>query len=277
VEEAFETCPCGVRERIETVRGSEILVIKIGGSTLGSHDTTLADVAELHHRGEAVVVLHGGGALITEWLKRLDVPTRFERGLRVTDQASLDVVVAVLAGLVNKQLVASLSALGVTAVGLSGCDAGMLKATVRDKALGFVGEIVDVDAAPLVRVMMAGGLPVIAPVGLGWDGDQPTGQLLNINADTAAGDLAAALQHSRLALMTDVPGVLKDGQVIRRLSSDEARGLIASGVVEGGMIPKVEACLAAATTGNPAVILDGRQEHALLSFLEGEEIGTVVG
>jgi len=258
--------------------GSEMLVIKIGGSTLGNHDTTLADMAELHRRGEAIIVVHGGGALISDWLKRLDVPTRFERGLRVTDAASLEVVVAVLAGLVNKQLVASLAALGVNAVGLSGCDGGMLKASVRDTSLGFVGEIVDVDAAPLVRVMMAGGLPVVAPIGIGWGEDGPTGQLLNINADTAAGDLAAALQYSRLVLMTDVPGVMNGAEVLGRLSSGEARGLMASGVIEGGMIPKVEACLRAAEqSGNPGVILDGREEHALLALVDGKRVGTIVG
>jgi acetylglutamate kinase len=256
---------------------NEIIVVKIGGSTLGSRDTTLGDVAELHKRGEAVVVVHGGGPIISEWLERMNVPTRFERGLRVTNHASLEVVIAVLAGLINKEIVASLSALGVTAVGLSGCDSGMLKAQVQDAALGYVGEIVEVDPAPLMRVAMAGGLVVIAPIGIEVNKDGPTGQLLNINADHVAGDLAAALQHSRLVLMTDVPGVKRGDEVLPTLSAKEARELIAGGVIQGGMIPKVEACLRAAETGNSAIILDGREEHALLSALDGAKIGTVVG
>src|SRR3990172_1938660 len=131
----------------------DVLVAKIGGSTLGSHDTTLEDLVALQRRGLRPVVVHGGGALISEWLSRHNVPTRFERGLRVTDGESLKVVVAVLAGLVNKQLVASLSALGGRAVGLSGADGGMLQCRLADEDIGFVGEIVAVDPGPLVRVL----------------------------------------------------------------------------------------------------------------------------
>lgn len=256
---------------------NDVLVVKIGGSTLGSRDTTLVDVAELHRRGEAVIVVHGGGPVVSDWLSRMQVPTTFERGLRVTDVRSLEVVVAVLAGLVNKQLVASLSVLGVNAVGLSGCDGGMLKAAVRDKSLGLVGEITEVAAAPLVRILMAGGIPVIAPIAIGWDEHQSTGQLLNVNADTVAGALAAALQPSWLVLVTDVAGVKHRDRLLDQLSAQEARDLIASGVIEGGMIPKVEASLHAAESGSRAVIVDGRDEHALLALTEGERRGTLVG
>jgi acetylglutamate kinase len=256
---------------------NEIIVVKIGGSTMGKGDTTLADIAELHKRGEAVVVVHGGGPLVSDWLDRMGIPTKFERGLRVTDEKSLDVAVAVLAGFVNKQIVASLSELGVIAVGLSGCDGAMLRAEVREKSLGLVGEIMEVDIAPLMRVSLAGGLVVIAPIGIGWNADGPTGQLLNINADHVAGDLAAALQHSRLFLMSDVPGVMKGDDVLPRLSQAEAVELMASGVIQGGMIPKVEACLHAAENGSPGTIIGASEEHALLRALEGEQIGTVVG
>ena len=170
-----------------------IIVVKIGGSTLGSHDTTLDDVAELQRRGVPCVVVHGGGALVSEWLSRMDVPTRFERGLRVTDAESLKVVVAVLAGLVNKELVASLAARGARAAGISGADGGILCAGITDPALGFVGEITSVDAAPLRMLMEDGLIPVIAPVALQCEDKQATGQLLNTNADTAAGAVAAAL------------------------------------------------------------------------------------
>jgi acetylglutamate kinase len=254
-----------------SAQASEIIVVKIGGSTLGNHDTTLADIAELHRRAESVVVVHGGGALISDWLERQGVPTKFERGLRVTDSASLEVVVAVLAGLVNKQLVASLAALGLPAVGLSGADGGILRAEIKDQALGFVGEIVAVDASPVARVLLVGGVPVIAPIGIA-----ASGQLLNINADTAAGAIASVLRPSRLVFMTDVPGVKDGEEVLDHMDTARARGLVDSGAIEGGMIPKVEACLAAVADGCRASIIDGQQEGALLSLAGGAAIGTEV-
>ncbi len=255
---------------------NEILVVKIGGSTLGSHDTTLSDVAALHARGQSVVIVHGGGAVISEWLEKLGIPTKFERGLRVTDAASLEVVVAVLAGLVNKQLVASLAALGAPAVGLSGADGGILKASIRDDALGFVGEIGEVDASPIARVMLVGSIPVIAPIAAEVGKQGPTGQLLNVNADTAAGAIAALLRPSRLVFMTDVPGVKAGNEVIGTLTAGRARELIGSGVVAGGMIPKVEACLSAVAVGCRAAIIDGRERHALLSLVTDGSLGTEV-
>src|SRR3990170_4223585 len=129
---------------------TDVLVVKIGGSTLGAQDTTLADVVALQRRGLRPLVVHGGGALISEWLKALDVPTRFERGLRVTDERTLDVVVAVLAGLVNKRLVAALTAAGGRAVGMSGADGSLFKARLLDETLGYVGEVAEVDTRPLL-------------------------------------------------------------------------------------------------------------------------------
>jgi len=256
----------------------EILVAKIGGSTLGSHDTTLADVVELQRRGARPVVVHGGGALISDWLARHNVPSRFERGLRVTDAPTLEVAVAVLAGLVNKQLVASVQALGGRAVGLSGVDGAMLQCRLAGEELGFVGEIDAIDPGALVRVLLAGAIPVIAPIGLLLEDEKPSAQLVNINADTAAGVIAAALGAKWLAFLTDVEGVRgADGTTLARLPADEARRLIESGVIEGGMIPKVEACLRAAESGAACLILDGREEHALLSAVQDGRAGTVVG
>ncbi|MCH7485064.1 MAG: acetylglutamate kinase [Chloroflexi bacterium] len=256
---------------------TDIIVAKIGGSTLGDHDTTLADVAELARRGVRPVIVHGGGALISEWLERLDVPTKFEKGLRVTDAASLDVVVGVLCGLVNKRLVAALEGHGASAIGLSGADGGLLQASVRDPALGFVGEITAVDPTPVLRIIEAGAVPVIAPVGIEYKDGRATGQLLNINADTAAGAIAAAVGASALAFLTDVPGVKSGGRVLESLSAAEAHELTGTGVIEGGMIPKVEACLQAAAAGSRAVIVDGREEHALIGVAEGAQAGTRVG
>lgn len=254
----------------------DILVAKIGGSTLGGHDTTIDDLAELQRRGLPCVVVHGGGALISDWLKRLEVPTRFEHGLRVTDAESLRVVVAVLAGLVNKELVASLAARGAKAAGLCGADEGVLRARIADSALGFVGKITEVDAAPLRRLLADGVIPVIAPVALEWSDAGPTGRLLNTNADSAAGAMASALGARHLVFLTDVPGVMAGGKVLRALAPAQADELLEAGVIEGGMIPKVEACLRAAASGTRCAIVDGRKEHALLHVVAGEATGTVV-
>lgn len=256
---------------------SEVIVVKIGGSTLGSHDTALADIVELQRRGLRPVVVHGGGALISEWLARHNVPTRFENGLRVTDEASLEVVVAVLAGVVNKQIVASLSALGGRAVGLSGADGGMLRTRLLNENLGFVGEITGVNSHQLLSLLEGGLIPVVAPIALEWKGEGPTAQLLNINADTAAGAIAAALGAGRLVFLTDVAGVRSgNGAVASLLRSAAAAKLIRSGVIDGGMIPKVQACIAASRAGCEALIIDGRSQNALLNTFEGQMTGTTI-
>jgi len=257
----------------------DTIVVKIGGSTLGAYDTTLEDVVALQRRGLRPVVVHGGGALISEWLKLHDVPTRFERGLRVTDERTLEVVVAVLAGLVNKQLVAALTAAGGRTVGLSGADGGLLKARRFDEALGLVGEVTEVDTRPLLDLLDDGFLPVLAPIGVEWRVRlrRTTGQLLNINADTAAGAVAAALSARWLVFLTDVPGIRDEGgEALPALSPPRAEELTEAGVIAGGMIPKVEACLRAAAAGCRSVIADGRRAGALLEAIE-EKTGTVVG
>ena len=255
----------------------DTIVVKMGGSTLGTSDTALEDVVALQRRGLRPVVVHGGGTVISEWLKRHGVPTRFERGLRVTDERTLEVVVAVLAGLVNKQLVAALTAAGGNAAGLSGADGGLLKARQLDKKMGFVGEVAEVDTRPLLDLLDGGFLPVLAPIAVEWRGEAPSGQLLNINADTAAGAVAAALSARWLVFLTDVAGIRDEGgETLRALSPPRAEELTAAGVIEGGMIPKVEACLYAAAAGCHSVIADGRRAGALLAAIE-EKTGTVVG
>ncbi len=256
---------------------SDILVAKIGGSTLGAHDTTLADVVALQRRGVRPLIVHGGGPLISDWLKTHGVPTRFERGLRVTDARTLEVVVAVLAGLVNKRLVAALTAAGGRAVGISGADGGLLKARVLDEKLGHVGEVVEVDTRPLLDLLDDGFVPVVAPIAVEWRGEAPVDQLLNINADTAAGAVASALSARWLVFLTDVPGIRgEDGETVANLSPAQAGLLTEAGVIEGGMIPKVEACLQAAASGCRSVIADGRRTGALLEAIE-DGTGTVVG
>lgn len=258
------------------ITSAKPLVVKIGGSTLGAHDTTLEDLVSLQKQGRPVVVVHGGGALITEWLKRQGVESTFVRGRRVTDEASLQVVTAVLCGLVNKDLVAALNRLGGRAVGLSGADGNLIEARIADPELGLVGEVVRVNPEPLGALLGAGYLPVVAPVGVHCqDGSAQAGSLLNINADTVAGDMAAALGAAELIFLTDVPGVLDGaGNPLPRLSPEEARDLLATGVASGGMVPKIEACLKALEGAPSSLIVDGRDSHALLAAVEGRAKGT---
>ncbi|MDP9238801.1 MAG: acetylglutamate kinase [Chloroflexota bacterium] len=259
--------------------GSEIglrpVVVKVGGSMLGSHDTSLRDIADARRDGRAMVVVHGGGAAISEWLATTGIKPIFVRGLRVTDAATLEVVVAVLAGAVNKRLVAELAALGAPAIGLSGADAMILQARRYDEELGFVGKIHRVNPYAIEELLRLGHLPVIAPIAL--ETDAPGAQLLNTNADTAAGEIAAALKAERLVFLTDVDGVLDaDGRVISRLTAAEANALIASGVVGGGMIPKLEAAVRAASAGCATSIAGGTTPGVLARVLAGGESGTTV-
>ena len=258
---------------------SGTIVVKIGGSTLGSHDTTLHDLIELQRQGVNSVVVHGGGKIISDWMAKQGVMPRFVRGLRVTDGPSIDIVVAVLTGLINKNLVASMVELGARSIGLSGADDGMLRANVRDPELGLVGDITDVNTDPIKAVLDSGCIPVIAPVGVKpvEDGESsPT--LLNINADTAAGEIAAALNASRLVFLTDVQGVLDTTRrLIPRLTERQARGLISSNVAAGGMIPKLEACLTALHSGGVSHIIDGREPSALIDVVSGATLGTRIG
>ena len=297
------------------------LVVKIGGSTLGAHDTTLDDLVALQRDGVPVVVVHGGGPTVTEWMDRQGLQARFVRGLRVTDEASLEIVVAVLAGLVNKQLVAAVNARGGRAAGISGADGPTVLAQVTKPEYGRVGQIREVHGDLLRALLAAGLMPVVAPVGfdvaavgavsptpspqppppilgegehtatavglgspplvLGEGSGEGAGAddlLLNINADTVAGEVAAALAANRLVFLTDVSGVKgATGEFVASLSRAEAEELIRSGAVGGGMIPKVEACLRAAECGATALIVDGREPHALLAALRSEATGTRVG
>jgi acetylglutamate kinase len=187
-------------------------------------------------------------------------------------------VVAVLAGLINKELVAAISALGGQAIGLSGVDGGLIRVRQLDPELGYVGQIERVDSDMLVRLLDAGYLPVVAPLGLLWENQRLQSQILNINADTVAGEMAFALAAQWLVFLTDVPGVSgSDGGSLAHLSCPEAAALIDQGTVSGGMIPKVEACLRACQGGTRTAIIDGRQPHALLAAVErGAFAGTTI-
>ncbi len=266
------------------------VVIKFGGHAMGeqaSIEAFASDIVLLQQVGAKPVVVHGGGPQIGSMLARLEMESNFIDGLRVTDQQTISIVEMVLAGAINKSLVASISAAGGMSVGISGKDGNLIiakKLNHRTKDtdsaienlvdLGYVGIPDKVDKQVLDALLGVNMIPVVAPLGLGADGET-----YNINADTAAGSIASALNASRLLMLTDVDGVLDDsGELIPRLSIAQARQLILNGVIKGGMIPKVETCIQAVQSGaGAAVILDGRKKHAVLVELFTEHgIGTLI-
>jgi acetylglutamate kinase len=267
------------------------VVVKYGGHAMGDVEASrwfAQDVAILKEVGINPVVVHGGGPQIGKMLDRLGIKSEFKAGLRVTDQATVEVVEMILAGSINKQIVAAINAEGGRAIGLCGKDGGMVAArkvtrTVIDPEsrieevvdLGFVGEPDRVDRTVLDWVIKSDLIPVIAPVASATDGPQT----YNVNADTFAGAIAGAVEAKRLLLLTDVPGVLdRNKKLIDQLSVEEARRLIADGVITGGMIPKVETCIYAVERGvEGVVILDGKTPHAvLIELLTEGGAGTLI-
>ena len=248
------------------------IVIKLGGAALPHWEAVLEDLRAARAAGFRAVLVHGGGPVITSWLQRLGKEPVFVNGLRQTDAETLDVAVMALAGKVNTDLVAVLQRGGTPAVGLSGVDGGLILARRQtDPDLGFVGEVEHVDPRPLEALAGAGYVPVVAPIALGPDGP------LNVNADTVAGDIARAIGAVGLIFLTDVPGV-KDraGDVLPALDRDRALALQREGVISGGMIPKVDACLRVLDRVPQATILDGGRPHAIVEhLLEGRTSGTV--
>ena len=265
------------------------IVVKYGGHAMG--DTEIADlfardVVLLKQVGINPVVVHGGGPQIGQMLERLKIKSSFIDGLRVTDQATVEIVEMVLSGSINKELVAAVNRAGGRAVGLSGKDADLIRARklTRKRAdpdshiekvldLGFVGEPYAVDAPVLDHFAKSDIIPVIAPIGVGTGGET-----YNINADTAAGAVAAAVKATRLLLLTDVVGVLDaDKKLVQELAVADAKAMIAAGTISGGMIPKVETCVEAVEGGvEAAVIIDGRVPHAILLELFAEGAGTLI-
>ena len=268
------------------------IVIKFGGHAMvdkALSDAFARDVVLLKHLGANPVVVHGGGPQIAKLLGRLGIQSEFRDGLRVTDDATMEAVEMVLSGPINKSIVRAINAAGGKAVGLSGSDGDLMRVTKatrtkRDDSseiekvvdLGYVGEPDKIDISVLKALMQSEKaiIPVIAPVGVGEDDRR-----YNVNADTAAGAVAAALQAKRLLLLTDVAGVLdKQGSLMREIRRDQVDGLMQDGTISGGMIPKLETAAKAVNMGvGGAVILDGRERHALLMELFTEHgAGTFV-
>ena len=254
------------------------IVVKIGGSTLGANDTTTEDLAKLQNEGFKLVVVHGGAKTVNDWLTRLKIPTTFVKGLRVTDLESLKVVTAVLAGLVNKEIVSEIWKASGKAIGISGVDGHILKARNLDPELGYTGQELFIDINLIATLLDNGYLPVIAPICLNSDININSGSnLINVNGDTVAAEIAAVIEAEKLIFLTDVPGLYdSSNKLINFIDSNEANELIINGVISGGMVVKIGACIDALSKVAITRIIDGRVPHALMKEVTGKGNGTTI-
>ncbi len=257
----------------------KIVVIKYGGNAMLNkelQDSVMRDIVLMSLVGIKVVLVHGGGPEITSLLEKMGKKTKFVDGLRVTDEETVQVAQMVLAGKISKNLVNLLETVGGKAMGLSGVDGHMIKAEQKDKRLGFVGDITDINAEPILDVLEKGYIPVVSTVGCDDEGN-----IYNINADTAAAKIAGELKAESLIALTDICGILKDENdkttLISQITTNKAIELIENGIVKGGMIPKVECCVNAIKWGVQKVfILDGTIPHAILmETFTNEGVGTM--
>lgn len=258
---------------------NKIVVVKYGGNAMINEElkkAVMGDVVLLSLIGIKVVLVHGGGPEITETLTKMNKKSVFVDGLRVTDKETADVVQMVLAGKINKNLVGLIQNMGGKAIGLSGIDGHMIKAKILDEKLGFVGEITEVNPQPIIDILDKGYIPVISSVGYDCEDN-----VYNINADTVASGIAAALKAESLISMTDICGILRnkddDSTLIRRINVSEVPQLMKNNVISGGMIPKVDCCIEAVRRGVKRVfIIDGRVPHSIIiEMLTDEGIGTM--
>ncbi len=257
------------------------IVVKYGGAAMKDSrlkQSVIRDIVFLASVGVNPVVVHGGGPEINAWLAKLGIEPQFKDGLRVTDAATMDVVEMVLVGRVNKELVSMVNRAGGNAVGICGKDGNLVQARPVDKDnVGFVGEVTSVNISLVEALVRSGYVPIISSVAA-----DATGQAHNINADTFAGEIAAALGAEKLILLTDTPGILEDyndpSTLLHKLTIQEARNLIDKGIVTGGMIPKVNCCVRSLAQGvRAAHIIDGRIPHALLlEIFTDEGIGSMI-
>lgn len=254
-----------------------VVVIKLGGHAMGTDQTMdvfARDIVLMQQVGINPVIVHGGGPMINEMLKKLNVESKFIDGKRVTDADTVNIVEMVLSGSVNKKIVHAINRQGGTAVGLSGKDANLMQCAPEDPKFGLVGKPSKVNPDVLREMFTAGIIPVVAPIGVGENGET-----FNINGDTAAGAIASELRADRLLLLTDVSGVKNsNGEVITELTSKDIKNLVASGIIEGGMIPKVNTAINSLEKGTrAAVILDGRAPNAcLLELFTEHGAGSII-
>ncbi|MBQ3081642.1 MAG: acetylglutamate kinase [Clostridia bacterium] len=258
----------------------KVVVVKYGGNAMINEqlkEQVMEDIVLLWLIGVKVVLVHGGGPEISDTMTRLGKKTEFVNGLRVTDKETVDIVQMVLAGKVNKSLVNLLETKGGKAMGISGIDGRLIEAEMKDSALGYVGNITNINIGAVTDLLEKGYIPVVSTIACDKDGN-----VYNINGDTAAAHIAGALEAERMLMMTDIAGILRDkddpSTLIPKITIDEAKTLFETGVISGGMIPKVDCCIEALTHGvNNVIIMDGRIPHSILmELLTDEGAGTMV-
>lgn len=256
----------------------ETIVIKIGGSTLGTNYTTAEDLVYLQQKGYRLIVVHGGGKIVNRWLDRLSLKAEFYNGLRVTDFDTLQVVIAILSGIVNKEIVSDIIMRGGMAVGLSGIDGKLIQSVNIQNKLGYVGEKSIVNTDMLNIIVEKGYIPVIAPIGLNYKAElNAHSYILNINGDMAAADIAREISADKLIFLTDVPGIYDAKKnIITKIDIQDAQRIIDSGIVNGGMTVKIKSCINALSRVNLTRIVDGRIPHVLLNEIEDRNEGTTI-
>jgi acetylglutamate kinase len=258
---------------------NKTIVIKLGGSLFDTKDTTIEDIIYLQKQGYPIVVIHGGANMVNKWLEKQNITPLCNNAERITGKAEMDMVTAVIGGLMNKEIVATIISRGGKAVGISGVDGALIEGKIRNKEMGYVGNPVKVNHEVLTAILEAGFIPVVSPISLNTvNREADDSLLLNINGDTIAGEIAASIKAEKLIFMTDVNGIRDDtGTYLPRLNHDEAKELLDTGIAHGGMIPKIKACLRA--TGNPStrcVIIDGNRKNALIQEIEEGGTGTLI-
>ncbi len=256
---------------------NKLTVIKIGGSTIEEWDNSLSQVNSIINMGNNVLLVHGGGKTVSEWSARLGIRAEFVRGLRKTDSHTLEVACAVLAGLVNNRLVSTLENIGINAIGLSGVSSKLISAKPVSDELGLVGKVTGINNSILLKLLELGYVPVISPIGFNIESNHVAHEgILNINADFVAAKIASSLKASKIIYQTDVDGILDQrGRIIPRMTLKQAEELLESGIIGGGMIPKLESCIEALEDVERGYIINANSD-SLMKIFEGKEIGTQI-
>ena len=253
------------------------IVIKIGGSTLGKSDSSLSDIIKLSKKDVFPIIIHGGGKEINKWIAKQGIHPEFINGLRRTDKDTRDVAASVLAGLINNTIVSEIQNLRGNATGLSGISNSLFECKLLSEELGYVGEIIKVNSEIIKNIINTNSIPVIAPLGINIYSKKTDDNILNINADTAASFICNNMSSEKLIFLTDVEGVIDHNKrLISKMTKSQATELLKSGIISGGMIPKIEACINGIQNGGSAHIIDGRDPGALLQCIENKIIGTKI-
>ena len=251
-------------------------VIKIGGSTINDWDKNLAQINQILDMSQSIIIVHGGGKTVSEWGSKLGIRPEFVKGLRKTDKNPLEVAISILSGLVNSKLVSYLNSRKINAVGISGLSGNMIKANISNQELGLVGDIKTINTDLIQNLIKNNFVPVISPLGINQNPNDIDESILNINADFVASEIAKTLRANKLIYQTDVDGIKDEkGRVIPKMTLDQAKNLIYSGIVVGGMVPKLQSCIDSMQGVDHSHIING-SGNTLIDIFKGKRVGTEI-